>query len=107
MVAVGLAVALSDPRQCVHVCPLLSAAGLALGWRMVLDVVVDNTIFPSCLDLCHQTLRATPQEGEKLDKDALMREALSGQMKERQDLEKKLGQQACSSTLVLISSPRL
>jgi hypothetical protein len=25
-----------------------------------------------------------------------MREALSGQMKERQDLEKKLGQQACS-----------
>jgi len=34
------------------------------------------------------------QDGEKLDKDALMREALSGQMKERQDLEKKLGQQA-------------
>ena len=33
------------------------------------------------------------QDGEKLDKDALMREALSGQMKERQDLEKKLGQQ--------------
>jgi hypothetical protein len=30
------------------------------------------------------------QEGEKLDKEALMREAISGQMKERQDLERKL-----------------
>lgn len=30
------------------------------------------------------------QEGEKLDKDALMREAISGQMKERQELERKL-----------------
>ena len=30
------------------------------------------------------------KEGEKLDKDALMREALTGQIKERAELEKKL-----------------
>ena len=47
------------------------------------------------------TFLAILQDGEKLDKDALMREALSGQMKERQDLEKKLGQQVWQPELVL------
>jgi len=51
----------------------------------------------ACISACRGPgMITTPvllQDGEKLDKDALMREALSGQMKERQDLEKKLGQQ--------------
>lgn len=34
------------------------------------------------------------KEGEKLDKEALMREAISGQMKERQELERKVHSQA-------------
>lgn len=34
------------------------------------------------------------QDGEKLDKEALMREAITGQMKERQELERKMQSQA-------------
>lgn len=34
------------------------------------------------------------QEGEKLDKEALMREAVSGQIRERQELERKVHSQA-------------
>ncbi len=44
--------------------------------------------------MCREGDSEWVQEGEKLDKEALMREAISGQMKERQELERKVQSQA-------------
>jgi hypothetical protein len=52
--------------------------GMSTPWATACRNVFTHVFFPG------------GQEGEKLDKEALMREAISGQMKERQDLERKL-----------------